>query len=223
MSNRSYSEKIKKALFERSLGYCECCGTDIRPDNHHILELSKKGPSTIQNLIALCQTCHNQIPKILNREQQNYLQKWHIEDLKLNHTHHIDSAHNEIRLGGTIYRNCNTILQVGDIPVIRMYERNGHYYINLIMLKEFYPQMLLLSNRVIYGNGIKLIDSYKNLKLIWNNIEVLSLEQTDILTCRLQFSYYMRDYIFGDVTKILGATIENGIFDSCGTAIKLEE
>src|SRR3989338_9674968 len=112
---RYYSKILLDALKTRSGGYCECCGVDVSLQKHHIYEFSKGGPTTLDNLILFCPTCHIQLPKILTMSQQIELQTWHQNNIKKRRSinHQLSNPINEFIIGGNTFNNCQIILQIG--------------------------------------------------------------------------------------------------------------
>jgi hypothetical protein len=185
--------EVNRKLMERSSGMCECCGTDIKVDRHHIHRFSEGGKSNIDNLICLCQTCHKQIPLLLSQEQQHSLQLWHQNNTANNYhfNHHLYSPTNTILLGGNYFLGCSTILSINNQKIIRTYEIDGKFYLNAVMLDNFDPQLLVLANRIIYSSeAISSTNNNDRITLQNQNKLILSLERTDkLIKAEMNFTY----------------------------------
>lgn len=190
---RYIKEDIRRKLMERSNVMCECCGTDIPIDKHHIIQFSDGGKADLENLICLCQTCHKQLPTLLTLEQQHDLQTWHQTNTSNNYSlnHHISSSRNTVLLGNNYYQGCSAILSIYDQKIIRTYEKDKNFYLNAMMLKDFDPQLLVLGNRIIYSSDK--IDHSKKGERITLQREgdvILDIEKLgDVISARMHFNY----------------------------------
>lgn len=67
-TGRAYKRdrKVRKIVLARAKGRCECCGeVGFETDDgsrylecHHIIELSARGPDSVNNVVAVCSNCH---------------------------------------------------------------------------------------------------------------------------------------------------------------------
>lgn len=67
-TGRAYKRdrKIREAILAQARGKCECCGEvgfetedgSKYLETHHIIEVSARGPDSIDNLVAICANCH---------------------------------------------------------------------------------------------------------------------------------------------------------------------
>src|SRR5690554_2719550 len=55
----SIPQKVKEAVWQRSEGCCEICGSTHGLQHHHIVKKSQGGPDTADNLILLCWEHHH--------------------------------------------------------------------------------------------------------------------------------------------------------------------
>jgi 5-methylcytosine-specific restriction endonuclease McrA len=66
LSVRTFTDKDKRTAYERQNGICPICG-EKHPienmDGDHILEWSKGGRTTIDNLQMVCKSCHKELTK----------------------------------------------------------------------------------------------------------------------------------------------------------------
>ena len=78
------SEAVKRNALERAGGICQLCGKagpfldrDGRPylECHHIVWLSRQGPDTLENTVALCPNCHRKMHRIENPKDIEKLKK----------------------------------------------------------------------------------------------------------------------------------------------------
>lgn len=67
-SGRAYKRdrKVRDAVLSMAQGRCECCGEmgfetadgSRYLETHHIIEVSSRGPDSLENLVAVCANCH---------------------------------------------------------------------------------------------------------------------------------------------------------------------
>jgi 5-methylcytosine-specific restriction endonuclease McrA len=63
VSQREWLEMVEQ-LFARSGGRCERCGKTLRRatmEPHHVTSRAKGGPDALDNLLAVCHACHEEI------------------------------------------------------------------------------------------------------------------------------------------------------------------
>ncbi|HCC84608.1 MAG TPA: hypothetical protein DEP87_02915 [Candidatus Pacebacteria bacterium] len=188
-----YSKSLLENIKKRCNGFCECCGIDIVLDKHHILEWSKNGLTELKNLIALCPSCHRQIPLVLSKTQQKYLQTWHHNNIISNRslTHNILKENNKFLIGSNIYVNCKNILVVNDQNIISSVQEKDRFYINIVMLENFEPQILILNNKLIVNNSNFEITHRKNYICVKEgNQKLFELKKNnDEIYVRMKFLY----------------------------------
>ncbi len=148
-------------LKERSKGLCEVCWTAITLDKHHIHPRCLWGPNTAENLLCLCPTCHRQIPETFNQTQQKIFQSRHKEMVLWNFNHHLSSPTCSFIVWWCTYKS-PYIVTINWHPIIFFHEINGEFYINIIMLSDWFDsKLLILDSRVIYNENYDVgIDSY---------------------------------------------------------------
>lgn len=80
---------VKEKVFERD-GYCVFCGNPNASPNAHYISRAHGGLGIEQNILTLCQTCHDRYDKTTDRKQmreffKKYLQskyaEWNEDDL----------------------------------------------------------------------------------------------------------------------------------------------
>jgi len=81
-SGRAYARdmKIRSVALEMARGRCERCDQqgfltssgEFYLETHHVVEVSQRGPDTIDNVIAVCPNCHRQAHFAANRVQVEY-------------------------------------------------------------------------------------------------------------------------------------------------------
>lgn len=54
-------ERMLPELWERSYGMCEVCGDEPAVHAHHKLRRSQGGGNSLDNLLAVCPSCHRMI------------------------------------------------------------------------------------------------------------------------------------------------------------------
>ncbi|MDD4938058.1 MAG: HNH endonuclease signature motif containing protein [Candidatus Shapirobacteria bacterium] len=226
--SRYYSKKLINTLLDRCNGYCECCGADIILDKHHILEWSNKGSTTLDNLICLCPSCHRQIPLILNKYQQNYLQTWHNNNIRANKSaiYNILKSNNKFIIGSNIYIDCKNILLINGQNIITPFQEKNRFYINVIMLENFEPKILILNNKLITNNPNSEIinkDNYILLKSEGKKIFELSKSNNSIYV-NMQFKYKGINFDFNQERSIFPGfnVLQNCTFQG-GTAISYND
>jgi hypothetical protein len=57
-TGRYISPTIKKIVYARDGGICQCCGSGIHLEYDHIIPYSCGGSSTVSNIQLLCQRCN---------------------------------------------------------------------------------------------------------------------------------------------------------------------
>lgn len=62
MGNRG-AEHIKAQCLGRKqdLNICQVCGSRLRAQGHHFIDFHFGGAANVDNIITLCQHCHNQV------------------------------------------------------------------------------------------------------------------------------------------------------------------
>ena len=225
---RYYSINLLEEIKKRCNGFCECCGIDITLDKHHILEWTKGGPTILANLIALCPSCHRQIPLILDQSQQKYLQAWHQNNINGNKslTHNILKKDNKFIIGSNTYINCKHVLVINDQNIITPFEEKNRFYVNIIMLEGFNPQMLVLNNKlIISNNNSEIINGNNYLSVNCNNQKVFELtKMNNEIYLSMMFLYKNKPFKLNLEKTIFPGnnTISNCIFEG-GTAISYND
>lgn len=222
--SRYVKAATKKALLLRSNGFCECCGADLPTDRHHILEFSKGGKSSYDNLIILCQSCHKQLPLYLDITQQHALQKWHQNNTKPNKsaTHIFSNPINQFVIGSNTFSGCRSVFRINGQSVITSQEVNGRFYINIVMLDpQFSDQMLVLGNKVIKNSKSNITTSDDSLIVKVEDREILKIyRHKEIIKINLDISFGGKKFIFNDTaSNFPGMLFTNNHFLNCGTAI----
>jgi len=162
--SRHIPTDIQRKLLERSQWRCEICSMDIVCDKHHIHEFADWGHHTVENLICLCPTCHREIPKQLNEEQQRDLLDRH----KSNHwkvssfqSHSVFSNINTVYYWSNKFLNAKNIFTIWNKRIIwisnvdnKFSNMNNRFYLNILLLWHTnLPNLLILNNKIIHNNG----------------------------------------------------------------------
>lgn len=167
---------VYKALFNRSGGRCECCGVDIVVDKHHIQEFAKGGPDIESNILCLCTTCHRIIPSILKEDDQKYIQTLNFS--KRSDTFSFFSDDTVFEVGATKFENVGVLWKFRDKHVIYPYKINGRTYVNVVMLENFDPYLLVIGNRVIYGSfNVTAVSKPNSLEIRHGDERLLRIEE----------------------------------------------
>ena len=76
-TGRAYKRdrKVREIILSQAQGRCECCGelgfeTDDGSrylESHHIIEVSARGPDSVDNVVAICPLCHRKAHYAKNR------------------------------------------------------------------------------------------------------------------------------------------------------------
>lgn len=62
MANRASTHiKAQKSGRARDLETCQACGSKQKVQGHHIFDYQFSGAATVENIITLCQDCHNKV------------------------------------------------------------------------------------------------------------------------------------------------------------------
>ncbi|MBP7927546.1 HNH endonuclease [Patescibacteria group bacterium] len=223
---RYIKKPVRTALLLRSNGFCECCGTDTEPDKHHIYDFALGGGSTLANLIVLCQTCHKQLPKYLDKKQQIQLQNWHnnsnVPNLNVNHGVHTEV--NSFVMGSNVFEKCKCIFRLNKQNIITPRNVNGRFYVNIIMLDQgFQNQLLVLDNRIIKNKKAKIITDVDSVMLIVENKETFKIYRADNkVIVNLNIVFNGTSFEFNESSsKFPGVTMTRCKF-VCNTAIDYE-
>lgn len=226
MARKKLNVATKNLIFKRSQGFCECCGMDITADNHHILEVCKDGSDNSDNLLALCPSCHRQIPQFLNEKQQKELQEWHNNQVINNrHANHcIYARENSFMIGADNFKFCNHILVANGQSIIMPYEKNGRFYLNIVMLKDFEPKILVLANKVIFGSPDMKVESKLDHLTVKRGVQnIYQIYQENGKTrINMNFVYKGKSIYFGEENNLLGLRMINNTFGPCEVAINLQ-
>lgn len=222
--SRYVKKEIRDALVERSNGFCECCGADLPTDRHHILEFSKGGESSYENLIILCQSCHKQLPLYLDTKQQHALQEWHNNNTTPNKsaTHIFSNPINQFIMGSNTFTGCRSILRINGQSVITPQYINGRFYTNIVMLSpEFSEQMLVLGNKVIKNNKSSIMTSDDSLTVKVGDKELFKIfEEGGSVMINLDISFGGKKFIFNkNASNFPGMMFINSHITNFSTAI----
>lgn len=225
MDRKKITKKVSLGIVKRSNKCCECCGIDIKVDKHHILEFFKGGPDTIENLLALCPNCHRQIPKYLDISQQKEIQEeWSIM-LKNSITHNIKTNLNHFKIGSNTYIDNKSILRINGQSIFIPVEKDGRYYVNIIMLEGFEPQLLVLTNHVVVGGNIEIISEYNHLRVLKGSdiiYEIFKKGDNTPPTINMKFKFKDVPIIATEnETQIPGLLLKNSIIRGSVSAINL--
>lgn len=153
--SRHIPNAINDLVQRRAKGQCECCGSMQVPDRHHIFEYSLGGKHSEENIILLCPSCHRDVPKFLNQNQQKALQEWNIGFNK-GASFKYNPKVPGYAVGTILFIGSECIIKAGDQNIISVTYHNGKLYLNAVMLNNFKDKLLILSNRVITSDeGVK--------------------------------------------------------------------
>ncbi len=189
---------VLRALRIRSKNKCECCGLDITVDKHHVWEFAKGGPDIASNILCLCPSCHRVLPKLLSEEDQRFIQTLNFE--KSSGSFSFYSIESEFEMGNVLYKEFKYILTIDGKPVIYPYQINGRFYVNIVMLRNFDPYLLVIANRVICNSEKMTLTSEPNkITVARENNLFLEIEKSDSrIKVALNFKYRGAPFIFND-------------------------
>jgi len=197
-----FKTEVLDTLQKRSKGKCECCGLDIAIDRHHIWEFAKGGPDVASNILCLCPSCHRVLPKLLTKEDQRFIQTLNSE--KRSGSFSFYSNESEFDIGNVRYKNFRYILTLDGKPRIYPYQVSERFYVNIIMLENFDPYLLVIANRIIYNSeNISLTSDSNKIKIVRSNNSILEMERSDgRIKAALNFKYRGYPFIFNDEGSI---------------------
>lgn len=55
--------RVQRAGRERDLNICQICGSREKVEGHHIIDHQYAGAANVDNIIALCHSCHAEVHK----------------------------------------------------------------------------------------------------------------------------------------------------------------
>lgn len=197
-----------RILRRRSKNKCECCGLDITVDKHHIIEFANKGPDTASNLLCVCPSCHRAVPKLLSQEDQKFIQTLNYEKQFASFSFY--SKESDFQIGSNTYRKCKYILQIDGKSIIYPYEINDRFYVNIVMLKDFDPHLLVIANKVIHKSEEDICcSSMKDSIKILNKDElILEIERSDTkIKVTTNFRCKNKPFIFNDEGSVFPGNI----------------
>jgi HNH endonuclease len=214
----------RKKLEVRSNGFCECCGTDLPPDRHHILEFSQGGLTDTANLIVVCQSCHKQLPLYLNEAQQHALQTWRKDQVGPNKSasHQVSTPLNSFVLGSNTFSDCGSVLRINGQNILTPRLVNGRFYTNVVMLDpQFEDQLLVLGNRVIKNKSSSITVDDNSLTLEAKGKRIFKIYKRDGQThIDLRINYDGREFIFDERQAVYpGMSMTGCVFAGCSAAI----
>lgn len=165
-NGRDIPAKVKKLLELRSANFCEVCWMDIVCDKHHIFEFSNWGEHSVDNLICLCPSCHREIPKHLNVDQQREFQIRHQNRINPNRqqSHSISAPTDTLYFWICEFIECDEIFNIYSeakkkkiIWISKMpYAEGLRFYLNVLFIGyDGLPNLLILNNRVICNDNSK--------------------------------------------------------------------
>lgn len=62
MAQRS-SDHVRAQKYgrERDSGICQICGSQHKPEGHHVIDYQYGGNATTDNIVTLCHDCHKEV------------------------------------------------------------------------------------------------------------------------------------------------------------------
>ena len=195
---KNYPADVLRELRRRSKNKCECCGLDITVDKHHIWEFAKDGPDTTSNLLCLCPSCHRALPKLLSEEDQQFFQTLSFEKRSISFSFY--SKECEFEIGNVLYKNVKYILLLDGKPAIYPYQINQRFYVNIVMLDDFDPFLLVIANKVVCkSEHITISSEADRLKIMDRDNLILEIERSnDRIKTKTNFKYKGKNFIFND-------------------------
>jgi hypothetical protein len=192
-----------RILKERSKEKCECCGLDIVIDKHHIWEFAKNGPDIASNILCLCPSCHRVLPTILTKKDQKFLQTKNCE--KRSDSFSFYSDENIFEVGSTTHKGVNEVLRIEGKPIMYPYQIGKRFYVNVVLLEDFEPFLLVIANRVIYRSEKVIVTSRENgLKIMKGEKLIFEIEKSkERIKVRTNFRYKGIPFIFDDSISVL--------------------
>ncbi|HEU0001939.1 MAG TPA: HNH endonuclease signature motif containing protein [Ktedonobacteraceae bacterium] len=193
-----FGADVLRVLRSRSKDKCECCGLDIIIDRHHIWEFARGGPDVASNILCLCPSCHRVLPKLLSEEDQRFIQTLNFK--KRSTLFDFYSNKSTFEIGNVLYKKWKYILILDSKPVIYPYQLNGRFYVNIVMLQNFNPYLLVIANRVIYGSdNVTLTSTDDGLRIIRENKLIIEIERSNgRIKITLDFKYIGESFVFND-------------------------
>jgi 5-methylcytosine-specific restriction endonuclease McrA len=58
-------DQLKKEVLARDGWKCQCCGSLISLQVHHLVRRSQLGSDTLENLMTLCAGCHRRVHNLI--------------------------------------------------------------------------------------------------------------------------------------------------------------
>jgi len=57
--SRGEYDRLRVRVLERDRWQCQCCGSSVNLQVHHLQYRGRLGPDSLDNLVSLCADCHN--------------------------------------------------------------------------------------------------------------------------------------------------------------------
>lgn len=109
-------------------------------------------------------------------------------------THNLDSDLGQFYLGNNLYRDTESYITLNKQKIIYLYQENGRNYINVVMLEDFRPRLLLLSNRLILSESAARIELTDDKLIVWVRYEkILELSKTNTGIAKLCLHFWYKN------------------------------
>lgn len=222
MTSRYIPVKVRRDLHERSRGLCECCGSAGSLERHHLIEHHIGGPNTLENLIHLCPSCHAQLPKILDQDQQRRIQEWHHKDGAGQNRAANASLSTIIpvmTIGTTLFMNARYVWTIDEQQAVSLIPDDSGLCANVVFLNELLSlNILVLGNRMIWQGNCNVSKFESDLIRIESGSDWFEISAQPILTLRGSLHFNGMPIVF---TETEGLSFPG--FSGAGTRIECSD
>ena len=153
--------------------YFECawCGVQLT-ERHHIVEYSKGGQHTVENLILLCPNCHTQVHNNEISEAELLQRKsTHIKGDRISGSIQFEIVDPIVKLGNSIFNNVPILLRYKEEDIIELRKNKNDNYILTCRFYDIYGNLIFwMSSNRYWSNS--------NFEVIYRKNE-LSIKNTD--------------------------------------------
>lgn len=169
MTSRYIPSDVDKAVKERHFFECAWCGEKLL-ERHHIVEFSKGGEHSEENLILLCPNCHTQTHKgEINIDELKLRKSTHTIGDRLSGGVQFNLTRPIINLGNSHFENVPTLLQLKSEPLITLLEINGKFQLSTRFYNASGELVFWMSSNKYWTNSDFVITSKKDELTIINN------------------------------------------------------
>jgi hypothetical protein len=172
---------------------CAWCGEKLT-ERHHIVEFSKGGEHTVDNLILLCPNCHTQVHKDeINLDELIKRKSTHVKDDRLSGGVQFSLAEPNLKLGNAQFRRVPILLKYKEEPIIELIKKNGEFFLTTRFYNNVGELIFWMSSNRYWTNSnftvmskkeelVITSDEIENNKLrIWQDAGFLSIEGSNYI------------------------------------------